>query len=113
MKNKKAFLVTIALFLALIGLSCSASQRPMEGSQDPRYPKRAPRRQLPRPTQSAEVITVRGQRKPMPHGRFTRATKEQQIEQQEAKLDRFKELKEKREEQIKATRKRIRRLKRK
>jgi septal ring factor EnvC (AmiA/AmiB activator) len=33
MKNQKALIITIALFLALISLSCAASQGPMNGEE--------------------------------------------------------------------------------
>ena len=91
MKNQKEFLITIAIFLALIGLSISASQRPMDQGK----------RDITRPTRSSRL----GEIKPRPRGPFLRLTKEQKIKQLERQIKMF-------QKRIKTARQEIRDIRR-
>jgi len=95
MKNQKAIIITVALFLALISLSCAASQHisSLPVQPTPRLQRiQQPRRSHP----------------PFPR----RLTKKQRIEKLEKLVDLYKKEVDRFEQLVKDTRKKIREVKR-
>lgn len=95
MKNQKALLVTVAVFLALICLSSSASQLPMD------------RRKMgtTRPSRLGEI-------KPRPRRVVPRLTKEQKIEMLDKNIELYEQRIDAFKKRIRDTRREIRNLKR-
>ncbi len=113
MKNQKAIIITFALFLALISLSCAASQHisglPVQPT--PRV-QRGELGGLPvQPTPPVRRIQPGQPRQP--HPSFPRRlTKKQRIEQLEDLLEQLKKEEDNVQAKIKDTRKKIREVKR-
>ncbi len=119
MKNQKAIIVTVALFIALISLSASAATGHMvreELGGVPRQPTPPIRRVQPgelggvprQPMPPVRRVQPGQPRRPFP----PRLTKEQQIKRLENKMDWYKKMIDQYEDEVKKLRKQIREIKR-
>lgn len=116
MKNQKAIIITVALFLALISLSCAASQ-PLSGLPVQPTPRvqRVQRGELGglpvQPTSPVRRMQPGQPRQPQPSFR-QRLTKKQRIEKLEKLVNWYKKEVDRFEQLVKDTRKKIREAKR-